>query len=270
MYCVKANTSSNANACIARIHKDTGATTYMTNSATGSKYFTYLGHANDLDIVNVGGSGAMFVTTCSPGSNSLVRLNMSGTTLKKYGSYNVTYNGTQVSYGGVSIVHVDSQYVTLMFKTGSSFFTGKVGVNQTSGTIVLTKLFNINKTDVDFGGVSRDLSAWIDQGFEYYDNKIFVPLTGNHVTETIDTSVIAVYNVEGASGTIKNDPTYSFWLESSDYPGLFEIESLAFCPYDSKLYFATNSRLSSSYTNYDAVHVVDSFVYEADKRPSKV
>ena len=270
LYCVKANTTSNGNACVARIHKDTGATTYMTNSATGTKYFTYLGHANDLDIVNVGGSGAMFVTTGSPGSGSLVRMTVSGTTLKKYGSYNVTYNGSQVSYGGVSVVHVDSQYVTLMFKTGSSFFTGKVGVNQTSGTIVLTKLFNINKTDINFGGVSRDLSAWFDQGFEYYDNKVFVPLTGNHVVETIATSAIAVYNIEGASGTIKNDPTYSFWLESSDYPGLFEIEGLALCAYDGKMYFATNSRLSSSATNYDAVHVMDSFVYEPDKRPSKV
>ena len=270
LYGIKANTSTNGNACIARVHKDTGATTYLTNAATGTKFFNYFGHANDLDIVNVNGSGNIFITTCSPGEYSLVRLSLSGTTATLVGHYNVTYNGSQVSYGGVAILHVDSQYVTLLFKTGTSFFVGKVGVNQSSGTITLSKKFNINLTDVDFGGVSKDLSGWVSQGFEYHDNRIFIPYTGNHQTSTIATSAIMVYNIEGASGVIENDPTYSFWLESSAYPGLFEIESLAICPYDGKLYFATNSRLSSSYTNYDGVHVVDEFVYEPDKRPSKI
>ena len=267
LYAVKANTDSNANACIARINKDTGDTVYMTDSS-GNKYFTYLGHANDMDIVNVNGVGNMFITTGKPGSGSLVRFSMSGTKLTKAGSYNVTYNGTQVSYGGVSVMHADSQYVTFMFKTGSNFFTGKLDVSKTSGTIELTKLFNINKTAIDFGGTVRDLSAWIDQGFEYYDNKIFVPLTGNHQTSTIATSAIAVYNVEGASGVIYNDPTYSFYINSTVYPGLFEIESLSICPYDGKLYFSTNGRKSSSSTNYDGVHSINSFVYQPDNRTS--
>ena len=66
--------------------------------------------------------------------------------------------------------------------------------------------------------------------------------------------------MEGASGVISNDPTYSFYINSSVYPGLFEIESLGICPYDGKLYFSTNGRKSSSSTNYDGVHVVNSFV----------
>ena len=272
LYSIKIDGSTNAEACIARTHKDTGATTYLTNTATGTKYYNYLGHANDLDMANVGGQATMFVATTNTGSNAIVRLamNSSSTGMTKVGSYNVTIGGAEGGFGGINVIHVDSEYVTLMMKAGGGFYVGKVGVNQTSGTIEATKVFNIDVSDLDFGGTHKDLSAWVGQGFGYHDNKIYVPITGNHATETIATSAIAVYNVDGASGTIKNDPAYSFWFESKDYPGLFEIESVDICPYDGKLYFNTNSRLSSSQTNYDAVHVVDTFVYQPDQRSGTV
>ena len=269
LYCIKANTDTNASACIAKVHKDTGATSYLTTSS-GTKYLTYLGHANDLDLVNVAGVATMFVTTTNTGSNAIVRLAVDGTTISKVGNYNVTIGGAEGGFGGISVIHVDSEYVTLMLKAGRNFYVGKVGVNQTSGTIQATKVFSIDVSDIDFGGTHKDLSAWVGQGFGYHDNKIYVPITGNHATATIATSAVVVYNVDGASGTIKNDPAYSFWINSSEYPGLFEIESVDICPYDGKLYFNTNSRLSSSQTNYDGVHSVDTFVYQPDQRSSAV
>ena len=53
IYCTKINTETETSAVIARVHKDTGATTFLTNSATGTYYFSQLSHANDLDVVDI-------------------------------------------------------------------------------------------------------------------------------------------------------------------------------------------------------------------------
>ena len=48
-YCAKVNTDTDASACIIRTNKSTGEKNVMINSATGSYYFSNLGHANALD-----------------------------------------------------------------------------------------------------------------------------------------------------------------------------------------------------------------------------
>ena len=52
LYNVKVNSSTEDSAFIARTHKDTGSTVYLIDSSTGSNYFSYLGHANDLELVH--------------------------------------------------------------------------------------------------------------------------------------------------------------------------------------------------------------------------
>ena len=67
IYCTKVNTETETSAVIARVHKDTGATTFLTNSATGTYYFSQLSHANDLDVVDINGVKTIFVATGGAG-----------------------------------------------------------------------------------------------------------------------------------------------------------------------------------------------------------
>ena len=81
--------------------------------------------------------------------------------------------------------------------------------------------------------------------------------TGNwyHVTGPDgkkNVSIIAVYDIDGASGTIKSDPNLSFRITSSTYSDLFEIESCGVSS-DGKLYFNANRRKSASDHNHDAI-----------------
>ena len=104
-----------------------------------------------------------------------------------------------------------------------------------------------------------DLSDYLGQGFDYIDGKIYVPMV---CADPMNMGCIAVYNIEGASGTIQNDPTLSFWLESSTYAEKFELESCAICPSDGILYFNTNRAITSSDADYDAIHYVKDYVYD--------
>ena len=178
----------------------------------------------------------------------------------------ITVDGTQISFGGISVFHVDSDYVTLMIKSGRYFYTGKIGINQTSGTIPLTLQFTIDIADVNINGTSKNLSNFLHQGFDYHDGRVYIPLSGNTIENT---SAIVVYDIEGAYSTLKNNPNLTFWIESSEYPALFEIESCGISPLDGKMYFNTNSRLTDSDTNYDAVHYIKNFVHNPSSRNTK-
>lgn len=263
LYSAKINATTEASAVIARTHRTSGTTSFLTNGSSGSTYFTNLGHANDLEVCTVVGLTTMFVTTTQTGSNSILRFVLNGTKAIKVANYNTTYNGSEIAFGGIQVMHSDENNITLLIKCDKGFYTGTVGVNQTSGTVQLTKLFDIDITDVTINGVSKDLSSFLQQGFDYHDHKIYVPMTGNTAANV---STIVVYDIQGASGTIKNDPNLSIWLESSTYAALFEIESCGISDRDGKLYFNTNRRVSSSNTNHDGVHYLSNFVYHPEDR----
>lgn len=266
LYSAKVNTTTETSAVIARTHRTSGSTVYLTNSATGTKFFTNLGHANDLAGITVVGVSTLFVTTAQKGSNAVVRYVLNGSTAVKVASYGFTYNGTEIGFGGIDVVHTDSENIVLLLKSGTGFYTGTVGVNQTSGTIAVKKLFNINITDVTINGQSKDLTDFLNQGFAYHDHRIYVPMTGNTAG---DISTIVVYDIQGASGTIKNDPDTSIWIQSTSYSALFEIESCGISPIDGKLYFNTNRRVTSSDTNHDGVHCLSDFLWQPDKRTAE-
>ena len=50
IYACKIDGDTEASAVVARVHKDTGSTTYLTNASTGSIYFSDFGHGNDTDL----------------------------------------------------------------------------------------------------------------------------------------------------------------------------------------------------------------------------
>ena len=255
-YCAKVG-SDDARAIVTRIDKSTGTKTLMTDASTGYSYFTNLGHANALDIVAVNGKSNLFVT----GGSNLVRLTVSGTTLTTAGTYTATYNGAAASMTAAQVMSASDTEVTVIVKSGRTLYTGTLNPKASSGVIALTKLCTLDVTNVRLKGTMIDYSAFTQQGFDYHDGKIFLPLTGNASADTINQSVVLVYDLEGASGTIRNDPTLSFRIISGTYAGLFEIEDCAVCPTTGQLYFDSNRRKTSSDTDYDGVSFFTGYAY---------
>ena len=256
-YCAKIG-SNDAVACIVRLAKADGAKTIMTNAANGGYYFYNLGHANALDIVKINGVQQMFVT----GGANLIRLTMNGTTLTTAGTYTFSYNGATTNTTAVQIMYASSKEVKVITKGGKSLYTGTLDPTASTGNIELTHLCNLDVANIRLKGEIQDYSTYVQQGFDYRDGKVFVPLSGNAYVETINQSIVAVYDVEGASGTVYNDPTLSFRIISGQYAGLFEIEDVEVCDYDGKLYFSSNRRKTESDTNYDGVSFFNGYVYD--------
>lgn len=257
MYTVKVN-SSETKATLFKTNRNTGETTVLKDSSTGKSYLTYLGHANDMDCCTIDDKTNLFVATMTTGRNSLVRLKVSGSKVTKMGGYTIKFNGSATSMSGVAVLSKSASQVNLLFKKGCTFYTGSVKINATSGTINVSKAFTIDTSSVKIDGSTKNLSSWTHQGFGYHGNTIFVPLWNS---ATPGQSVIAVYDIENASGTIKSNPKLSFRITSSTYASLFEIESCGICSKDGKLYFNVNRRKSSSDTNHDAVLVFKNYTF---------
>ena len=256
-YCAKIG-SNDAVACIVRLAKADGAKTIMTNASNGGYYFYNLGHANSLDIVKINGVQQMFVA----GGANLVRLTMNGTTLTTAGTYTFSYNGATTNTTAVQIMYASSNEVKVMTKGGKALYTGTLDPTASTGNIELTLLCNLDVANIRLKGEIHDYSTYVQQGFDYCDGKVFVPLSGNAYVETINQSIVAVYDIEGASGTVYNDPTLSFRIISGQYAGLFEIEDVEVCDYDGKLYFSSNRRKTETDTNYDGVSFFNGYVYD--------
>jgi len=262
IYCTKIDSENEDKAVILRVNRD-GSTNeeLMTNGDTGTQLFTQLAHANDLEVATIAGVKTMFVATGGAGTGdySLVRFAMNGKTLTQVGHYNVKYNGTSTYLAGAQVMSVEGDQIKLICKRNKNIFTCTIGVNQTSGDVALTSLCNLDVTNTIVNGAAMDISTWVQQGFEYYDGKIYVPMTGP--TGLTDQSVIIAYDVVGSSGTIRNDPSWSIHVTSGTYSDLFEIESCTICPSDGKMYISTNRRKTSSDANHDGVHVIQKYIY---------
>ena len=254
-YCLKVNTNTDALACIVRTSKSTGDKTVMTNASTGTYYFTNLGHANSMDNFWLNGYNQLLVTA----GTKLVRLTISGTALTVAGTYTVKYNGSELSMASAQVMQANDDLLKLVIKSGRTLYTGTVDPRTSSATVNVTKLCTLNVAQARVKGQIYDFTDFLNQGMDYHDGKIFLPLSGDTQAEV---SVVLVYDIEGASGTLKNDPTLSFRVTSSTYAALFEIEDVAICQETGRLYFNTNRRKSSSDTNYDSCSYFDDYVYD--------
>ena len=256
-YCAKIGDNDSI-AFIMRTRKSDGYKELMINASTGGYYFYNLGHANALDLVSCAGASQMFVT----GGTYLIRLTMSGRTLTTAGTYTFSINGTATGMTAVQIMSASDREVTVLAKSGRTLYTGTLDPTASSGNIELTRLCTLNVSSVRLKGTVTDFSTFTQQGFAYHDGKVFLPLTGNAYVETINTSVVLVYDLEGATGEIKNDPTLSFRIISGTYAGLFEIEDVDICQESGKLYFNSNRRKTSSDTDYDGCSYFYGYVYD--------
>lgn len=257
LYTVKVN-SDNTCAFVSMTNRSTGETTTLTNVATGTYYFDDLAHANDMDVCGIDGYSNLFITTALKGDGAVVRLQRVGSTLTKVGSYTLTYNGSEINAAGLAVTKVSNGTVYLLTKLGKTIYSGSISTSATSGTIELTKEFKFDVSQVYIDGTLMDLTSWVNQGFEYYKDKIYVPLSGD--SDNLDSSVILVYDITNASGTIYADPHLSFSITSRTYASKFEIESCGICTGDGQLYFSTNRCKSDTDTNHDAVHYITGYV----------
>ena len=258
LYNVKIASSTQDNAFITRTHRTSGSTSYLTNASTGTVYFTNLYHANDMEMVTINGVQNLLVATGKAGSESLVRFTLSGTTLTQVGNYTAILDGSETSVSSAQVVRVNGTELDLIVKKNKYLYYGTLDTAATSGSFTITHAFTLDVANVTINGTVYDMTDWLHQGFEYIDHKIFVPITGS---SDMSISSIVVYDTQGASGTIQNDPSLSFYIDSATYSEKFEIESCGICPSDGKLYFNTNQATSSS-GNYDAVHYITGYTYD--------
>lgn len=255
-YCAKIN-SGDDSAIITKTNVNTGSTSVLKDTSTGSVYMNYLGHANDMCVTGIDGKSHLYVVTMKTGSYSLVKMKVDGTNITKVGNYTLRLDGADISMSGISVYKKTDTTITFLFKKGKTIYQGSVGINTNSGTIDITKAYKINTTTATINGVSTDVSGYTHQGFLYHKNKLYVPLADT--TTNTNRSIILVYDVTDASGTVKADEYLSFRITSSTYSALFEIEGCGICSTDGKLYFNTNRRKTSSDTNHDAVLVFNGF-----------
>ncbi|GHJ48970.1 hypothetical protein Cs7R123_63120 [Catellatospora sp. TT07R-123] len=255
LYSVKNHTNVDDVSAIYRVHKTTGERVLMTNGTNGGTTNTWLGHANDMTIVDIDGEHHLFVVTMNATGAQLVKLRYDGTTYYHAGSYQVRLNGAVASPSGISRVAVTSTAITFMFKSGRTVYNGSLPLRASSGTIDLTKAFDLQVDGALVNGAEvPDLGTFLNQGF-FYDagNKVlYYPLTKDN------RSIVLVYrNVSTTTtGTAPAATDLSFRITSSAYSVKFEIEGVGIS--DGKLYFNTN-RESTSGSN-DGVHVFNGYV----------
>ncbi len=255
IYTAKIKGSDESRQVLQKTNRKTNKTTNLKNS-NGKDYFTYLGHANDMDVVTINDKSNLYIATMKTGSYALVRMKISGSTATKTGNFTLSYGGKSVSMSGVTVLSKGSKNTTLLFKSGTTFYKGTVSDTAKSGTIKLTKYCTINIKSCVMNGKTYNFSTWTHQGFEYYDGKIYVPLYNSNQTNT---SVIVVYNKPSKTGdTLKSNANLSFMIKSKDY-AKFEIEDCGICPGDGKMYINTNRKKANSSTRYDSIHYIKSF-----------
>ncbi|MFD0619175.1 hypothetical protein ACFQZR_17045 [Paenibacillus sp. GCM10027629] len=252
-YSVKVN-SDNTKAVIYRTKMSDGTTMLMTNGDNGTSYTTYLGHANDLVLSTIDGNYYMFVVTMNAGSMSLVKLKYVGTTYYKIGNYTIKYKGVDKSMSGVKITSKDANSIYFLFKSGRTLYRGSLPLTANSGTINVTDGFNLNIVDARVNGSTiSNITSYAFQGFGYYNDTIYVPLTYKNI------SIVLVYrNISTASGTKNADNNLSFRVTSAAYPDLFEIEGVGIANGD-KLWFNTNRRTKPGDTAHDGVHYFNDY-----------
>lgn len=253
LYSVKNRSSDDGRAVIYRVNRSTGARVVMRNGTDGRAYNTWLGHANDMTIVDIDGKHHLFVVTMKKTGAQLVKLRYDGTTYYKAGSYKITLGGAVAAPSGVHRVSVSSTAIRFFFKSGRQVYNGTLPLRASTGTIAITKAFVLDVAGARVNGATvSDIGTFLHQGF-FYDaagRTLYVPLT------KANRSIVLVYRAitPGRTATATADPNLSFRITSSKY-SKFEIEGVGLS--GGRLYFNTNRATSSA--AYDGVHVFKAY-----------
>ena len=265
LYTIKVD-GSDTYSFISMTDKDSGSTSKLYNVDEGSYYFSYLNHANDMDVWGFDGYSHLFVTTTREDSYSIVRLKRDGTNLTRVGNYSLSYNGERTWCSAMAIESVSGGKINFITKLGMDIFRGSISSSATSGDIALTKVCTISKSKVYIKGEYLDLSSFVNQGMGYNNGVLYVPISGDD--NWLERSVIMVFNLDGAKGTIYPSEAIVFRVTSGTYSALFEIESCGVSS-DGRLYFNANRRKTNSDTNHDMVAYFDDYTFVKLTEPAK-
>lgn len=258
VYSVQIKSSDESRAVVYRVDRKTGESVLMTDGSTELTYFTNLGHGNAMDMTVVDGVEYLCILTNS--KISLFAVN--GTTLTLHGEYYITHNGNVIAPSAISVYKTSGTTITFLTKGGSTISKGSVDVSKKSGTIPVTVQCELDVSQIPIDGTNRDFTSFVNQGMGCVGDYIFVPITGNHVVETLAHSLILGFDISKATGsnTLRPDADKIFYIVSEDYPALFEIEDVDIAS-DGKLYFNTNGRLTTSNTKHDGVFMLKNFTF---------
>ena len=264
-YLYSAQVDGNNTICtIMRVHRETGKITLMKNSATDRTVFTGMAHANDMDVVSVGGKEILYLLSTS----NLLAYEIQDDTLTKIASYQIKYNGNDFIPGSMAVYSIDEKRTSFLFKSGDTISRGSIETGAAEGKISVSIWCTIDTSKIELDGKVQSFSSFLNQGMGYKDNTLFIVMAGCEKVETINQSIIVGYDLTNASGKIQPDFDLVFFVDSDEYPGLFEAEDCGISG-DGKLYFNTNGRRSSTDTNHDGVFRLNeyTFVPSAQRQP---
>ena len=259
-------------AFISMTDKDSGSTVKLYNADDNSYFFTYLDHANDMDVWGIDGYSNIFVATTKQGANGIIRLKRDGNNLNKVATYHLKCNGEDICATAMGIVGVSDGKIHFITKWAMQLYTGSVDVNATNATIEMTEFCSITKSRVYIKGEYLDLSNFVNQGMGYHDGTLFVPISGDD--SQLNRSVIMVFDLNNATpgSTVYPTEALVFRVTSSAYSALCEFESCDICSGDGKLYFGVQRRKTNSDTDHDGIAYFDGYTYSrlpADAPTSK-
>ncbi|WP_422773222.1 hypothetical protein ACN28C_10020 [Plantactinospora sp. WMMC1484] len=255
LYSIKNHTNYDDVSVIYRVHRTSGARVLMTNGTDNTSTNPWLGHGNDMTIVDIDGQHHLFVVTMNASGAQLVKLRYEGTSYYHAGSYQLRRNGAVATPSGISRVSVSSTTIAFMFKSGRTIYNGSLPLRASSGTVELTTAFTLQVDGALVNGATvPDLATFTNQGF-FYDaprKVLYYPLT------KANRSIVLVYRnvLPTTTGTAPAATDLSFRITSSKYSTLFEIEGVGIS--DGKLYFNTNRANADG--AFDGVHVFNGYV----------
>ncbi|MBQ2768115.1 MAG: S-layer homology domain-containing protein [Clostridia bacterium] len=252
----------NSVATVTRVDRESGATTKMKDAATGKKYFEFLGHANDMDVVKV--NGVEYLTVLTYGGGVAV-LEVQDTALKLHGEYFTKRGSNIVSPGSLSVKSVEGSVITFLCRQGYELHYGTLDLEAETDTIKLIPKYSLNPTTPIIDGKTYDFSGWLGQGIGVVGDMVLVIITGNHVVETINHSIILGYDLSKATSYRLTTPDLVFYIVSDKYYGLFEIEDCDVAP-DGKIYFNTNGRRVMNGSSDDGIYSFDAYTF-TDVKP---
>lgn len=256
IYSAQINGDNDA-ATITRVDMETGETDTMWSADNRTAYFDFLGHANDMDVVTVDGVEYLTVLTYGGG---VVILKVQDTDLQIHGEYVTKRGSNAVSPGSLSVKSVEGSVITFWCRQGTDLLEGKLDLDADTDAIKLVAKYSLNTTAPIIAGKTYNFSGWLGQGIGVVGDMVLVIVTGNHVVETINHSVILGYDLSKATNYRLTKPDLVLYMVSDTYYGLFEVEDCDVGP-DGKLYFNINGRRQMNGSSYDGVLRFDAYTF---------
>ena len=251
--------SNDTRAVITQVNLETGKTRVMTNGEDGKKYFTFLSHCNDMDVVEVNGEEWLIVAASS--KLQVFVVDDENGTLHHRAEFNVWHAGKAFAPVGMAVREINEREITFLFKGGYAISTGTVATGAEAGDIHVSIVCLIDVNKVPLGDGYKDLSHYLNQGMGYRDGVVYAVFSGCSRTETIHHSMIVGFDITQGNRTMYPLPDKVFYIASNKFRTLFEMESCGFTP-DGRLLFNTNGSI-------DGVFALKNFVCSPEDTAEK-